>query len=141
MHETILLDRLVVEERLERAEPDDRGDDLPRGLRLIPDLGERAAQRTLAVALDLLAHVAVGERAVGSQVDALPPNPLANPVGDDGDGCAHPCIMLQSGCRPPKLSTGLILPGRSWPNYSLSEPIRSTSATADHEYRGPGKKQ
>jgi hypothetical protein len=55
-------------------------------------LGDDAPLR-LGVAAQLFPHESVGEVGVRREVDALPPHALAHPVGDEGDGCAHPAIV------------------------------------------------
>ena len=86
-----LLDARIVEERLQRPEAGERRDDLPRDARLVGEQRQRTAERALAVALHLVAHVAGGERAVVSAArsNAVAAHALAHPVGDEADRAGH----------------------------------------------------
>src|SRR6185312_16682029 len=57
-------------------------------------------------ALHLVVHVALGQCMVAAKIDAIAAHPLANLLGDDGDGLRHPVIMNQSARTASRLSTG-----------------------------------
>ncbi len=102
-----LLDCRVVEERLQRAEPGERRDHLTRGRPLVGEHRQRAAERALAVAPHLVAHVAVGEVAIAGEVDPVAAHALAHLLGDEADRTGHADIVEGAPDAVPRLSTGV----------------------------------
>ena len=103
-----LLDRRVVEERLQRAEPGEGRDHLTRRRALVGEHGQRAAERALAVAPHLVAHVAVGEVSIAGEVDAVAAHALAHLLGDEADRAGHAVIVGVAPDAVSALSTGVM---------------------------------
>lgn len=102
----------VVEEGLQRSESSEGCDDLPRGLMLVGDQRKRAAQCPLAVTLQLVAHILLGERVIRGQVDALTAQAHPHVLGDDAHGRAHASMMLHPGPGRLTLSTADTSPAK-----------------------------
>jgi hypothetical protein len=90
-----LLDRRVVEQRLERPQPGELCHHLPCDGGLVAEQRHRASEGALAVPAHLVVSVPPGQGVITREVDPVAPHPRSNGLGDVGDRAAHRVIVPQ----------------------------------------------